>query len=171
MRTYSSVRALCGSNYTCFTDTRVLGQFGEIGSEYPNSYAGTNEKYPSLQILVSHQMRPYSSVRALCGFSYTCLTGIGTIWENWARIPQITCRDTWKVIQSLQILILHQMRPYSSVKGLLWGDLYLFHRYSGIGAIWGNLAQISQIMHRDTWKVIQSLQLHISHQISFYSSV
>ena len=94
MRTYSSVRALCGLNYTCFTGTRVLRQFGEIGSEYPNSSAGTNEKYPSLQILVSHQMRPYSSVRALCGFSYTCFTGIGTIWENWARIPQITCRDT-----------------------------------------------------------------------------
>ena len=45
-------------------------------------------------------------------------SSIGAIWGNWAQIPQITCRDTRKVIQSLQILILHQMRPYSSVKAL-----------------------------------------------------
>ena len=35
-------------------------------------------------------------------------------------------------------------------QGPLWVELYLFHRYSGIGAIWGNLARIPQIMHRDT---------------------
>ena len=28
------------------------------------------------------------------------------------------CRDTWKVIRSLQLLIPHRMRPYSSAKGL-----------------------------------------------------
>ena len=77
-------------------------------------------------------------------------SGIGAIRGNWAWIPQITCRDTWKVIQSLQILILHELRPFSSVRALLWGEFYLFHRYSGIGAIWGNLAWIPQIMCRDT---------------------
>ena len=154
--------------------SQILGYRGNLGKLGPNTPTNMQEQMKSiqsLQILVSHQMRPYSSVRALCGFSYTCFTGIGIIWGNWARIPQITCRDTWKVIQSLQILILHQMRPYSSVKARLWGDLYLFHRYSGIEAIWRNLAQIFQIMDRDAWKVIQSLQLHISHQIRFYSNV
>ena len=34
----------CGSNYTCFTGTQVLGQFGETGSEYPKSCARTQEK-------------------------------------------------------------------------------------------------------------------------------
>ena len=28
MRPYSSVKALCWMSYTCFTGTRVLGQFG-----------------------------------------------------------------------------------------------------------------------------------------------
>ena len=53
----------------------------------------------------------------------------------------------------------------------MWVELHLFHRYSGIGAIWENWAWISQIMCRDTWKVIQSLQLLVSHQMRSYSSV
>ena len=44
MRPYSSVRALCGSSYTCFTGTRVLGKFGEIRPEYTKSRAGTHKK-------------------------------------------------------------------------------------------------------------------------------
>ena len=67
------------------------------------------------------------------------------------------------------MLILHQMKCYSSVNILLQGELYLFHRYLGIAAICENLAKIPQIKHTDTWKVIQSLHLHISHKISSYS--
>ena len=44
MRLYSSVRALCGLSYICFSATQVLGQFGETGLEYPKSHAGTYEK-------------------------------------------------------------------------------------------------------------------------------
>ena len=79
-------------------------------------------------------------------------------------------RDTRKVIQSFQLLVSHQMRPFSS-HCPLWVELYLFYRYSGIGEIWGNWTQILKITCRDTWKVIQSLQLFISHQVRLYSSV
>ena len=48
-------------------------------------------------------------------------------------------------------------------QGPLWVELYLFPRYSGVGAIWENWAQILQIMSRDTQKVIESFQHHISH--------
>ena len=58
-----------------------------------------------------------------------------------------------------------------SSPGSLWVELYLFNRYSGTGTIWGNWAWIPQIMCRDTWKVIQSLQLLVSHQMRSYSSV
>ena len=79
-------------------------------------------------------------------------------------------RDTRQVVQSFQLLVSHQMRPFSS-HCPLWVELYLFHRYSGIGEIWGNWTQILKITCRDTWKVIQSLQLFISHQMRPYSSV
>ena len=152
--------------------------------------------------------------------------GIWAIWGNCAEIHQIMCRDTWKVIQSLQLLVSHQVRLYSvsgpsvgraipvsqvlgywsnlaklglntlnhvqgqiksnpkssayclnikwevtQCRGPLWVELYLFHRCSGIGAIWVNWARIPQIMCRKTWKVIQSLQLLVSHQMRPYSSV
>ena len=94
----------------------------------------------------------------------------GAIWGKRAQIPKITCRDTWKIIQSLQLLISHQMRSYSRVKALC-GELYLLQKYLGVGTIWGNWAQIPQLMYRGTWKLIQSLQLLIWHQMSPYSSV
>ena len=40
-----------------------------------------------------------------------------------------------------------------------------------IGASWQNLAQLPQIMDRDTLKAIQSVKFHISHQIKSYSRV
>ena len=127
----------------------------------------------SLQLLVSHQMRPTSSVRALCGlsYSYSCFTGtwvLGQFGGNWARIPQTICRNTLKVIQSLQFLISHQMRPCSSVRALCGLGYTCF---TGIWVIWGKLGLNTQIMCRDMWKVIQSLQLLDSHQMRPYSSV
>ena len=54
--------------------------------------------------------------------------------------------------------------------GPIWVELYLFHGYPVIGAIWGNCAQIPQIMSRDTQKVIQSFQHRISYWMTSYSS-
>ena len=112
------------------------------------------------------------------GWAITVSQVLGTIWESWAQIPQITCKDTWKVIQSLQMFILLQMKPYSSSRPFLgWfipisqAQEQLRKQALSTGAVSRNFAWIPQIMQRDTWKVIQSLQLHISHQISFYSRV
>ena len=49
-------------------------------------------------------------------------------------------------------------------------ELYLFYRYLGIRAIWGNWPQILQVMCRDTQKLIQSFQHYISHWLRSYSS-
>ena len=50
-------------------------------------------------------------------------------------------------------------------------NLYLLLCICKFGANWGNLAQIPQIMGRNTQKVIQSVKFHISHQMKFYSRV
>ena len=92
------------------------------------------------------------------------------ILENWAQIPQITCKSNPK--QSLQLLILHQKRLYSSFNGLcgliytcflgtrvlghtkrmnefylLWQshlrvELYLSYGYLSIRTIWQNRVKI-----------------------------
>ena len=106
---------------------------------------------------------------------------------NCTQIAQIMCRTTEKVILGLQLCNANQMRSYSRVN-VLWSrvihasqvfrywDKYLsigssvswvrsvllvFGHYSNLG----NWVQIPKIMWSDTWKVIQSLQLQILHQI------
>ena len=50
----------------------------------------------------------------------------GASWGDWAQILSIIGTDTHKVIHSAKLLISHQMKPYSSVKGHLKVSLYLF---------------------------------------------
>ena len=128
----------------------------------------------SLQLHISYQMRSYSCPDHLMIELYQFFWVVGhqgNLGEKGANIPKSSIyKVTQKEIQSPQLLISFQMRPYASVQAL-WVELYLFHRYSGIGAIWGNWARIPQIMCKDTRKVIQNLQLFVSHQIRHYSSV
>ena len=51
------------------------------------------------------------------------------------------------------------------------GQFILVLCICGIGASWQNLAQLPQIMGRDTLKAIQSVKFHITHQMKSYSRV
>ena len=96
MRPYASVRALREFSYTCFTDTRVLGNLGKLGPNTQNHVQGHLKSNPKFQLLVSHQIRPYSSIRALCGSSYACFTGtrvLGQFGENGSKYPK-SCTGT-----------------------------------------------------------------------------
>ena len=95
----------------------------------------------------------------------------GQIWETGAKCPKIMCKDTRRVIKTLQLHISHQMRLCPSVK-VSWR--LPFTCFTCIWALWSSGEpgpKYPQIMCRDTRKVIQSLQLHISHQVRPYSSV
>ena len=90
-------------------------------------------------------------------------------WGDWAQILPIIA-PIHRKSYGVKLLISHQMKPYSSVKGHLRVNLYIF-LYLWNWVSWQNLAQLSQIMGRDTQKVIQSVKFHISHQIKPYSRV
>ena len=93
------------------------------------------------------------------------------IWRNWARIPQIMCRDTWNLIRSLQLLVSHQMRPYSSVRALCGSS------YTGFTGTWV-LGQFGEIRpeypkscagtHEKNSKVFSSL-FHIKWDLTLVS--
>ena len=104
-------------------------------------------------------MKPYSSV-----FIY--LGNCGKLGSS-----SYHSTDTQKVIHSAKLLISHQMKPYSSVKGHPTVNLYFFVCICGIGASWQNLTQLPKIMGRGTQKVIQSVEFFISHQMKPYSRV
>ena len=104
--------------------SQVLGYWGDLGKlglNTPNHVQG--------------HMKDNSKSSAPCSTSNeTLLKCQGPLWvelylflrysdieaflRKWAQILQITCRNTWKGIQNLQILMLHQMRPYTIVKAL-----------------------------------------------------
>ena len=115
--------------------------------------------------------RPYSFFKMMWGSSYTCLTGIqalGKFVETGPKYPQLMCWDTKNNPNS-------SAPHFPSNKTLLLCqdhlriELYLLYGYLGVREIWRNWAHIyTQIMYRDTQKVIQSLQLHISHQARLF---
>ena len=117
-------RPFCGVSYTCFTGIWILGQFGETWPEYPKSCKRTHEKCSKVFSSLFHikwDLTLVSGPSVCLGplwvelYLFLGYSSIWAIWRNWARIPQIMCKDTWKVIQSLQLLVSYQMRPYSSV--------------------------------------------------------
>ena len=72
----------------------------------------TQQIIQSLQLIISHQVRPYLSVMTISGLSLTCFRTIwGKLGPNTTQIPYLNVRETHKVIQSLELIISHQMRP------------------------------------------------------------
>ena len=76
-------------------------------------------------------------------------SGVEAIWGNWARIPQIICKDTGKVIQSLQLLVLHEMRPYSSVRALC-GSSYTCFTGTRLSGQFGEIGSEYHELHAGT---------------------
>ena len=105
-------------------------------------------------------MRSYSGVNAMQGLSSTCFWGIAGISRNEAQIPHIPVCSTPNFT--------YQTKSYLNVNAIwvLPVLVYLGH-YSKLG----KLCPLPQIMGMDTQKVVQSVKLHISHQMKPYSSV
>ena len=58
--------------------------FAKLDLNTPNHVQEQMKSNPkqSLQLLISHQMILYSSVKkSLCGFSYTCFSGTQVLWQ------------------------------------------------------------------------------------------
>ena len=109
MRPYSSVKALCGSSYTCFTGARVLGQSGESGSKSPKSYAKTHEKQSKVFSSLFHIKWDFTLVSGpSVGWSILVSRVLG-YWSNFGKVAPNTPNHM------LQILISHQVSFYSSV--------------------------------------------------------
>ena len=100
---------------------RYWSNLGKLGPNTPNHVQGhlkSNPKssapcYTSNGTLLLHHYPLWVEL-----YLFHWESGIGSIWGNWVRIPQIMCTEKWKVIQSLQLLVSYQMRPYSSVIAL-----------------------------------------------------
>ena len=169
MRPYASVKALCCSNYTCFTGTWVLGYWGnlgKVGSNTPNHVQGRMKDN-------SKSSAPCftSNVRALCGLSYTCFSDTQILRHFWESGP--------KYSKSRAGTHEKESKIFRSLCYIKW-DLTLLSKpsvewvipVSQVLRFWGNLGKVGL-------NTPNHAQIHMninpkssaSHQISFYSSV
>ena len=78
-----------------------------------------------VKLFISHQMKSCSSVKAIWGSIYACVTAFG-LWRKSRKLGPnnpIVDTDTHKLIQCVKLHILHQMKPYSNLK-TIWGLIY-----------------------------------------------
>ena len=132
----------------------ALRQFREAGPKYPISCAG--KVIQSLQLQISHQMRPYSNVKAIRGSSsYTCLRVFGhqgnlTNWRHTRSNPKSSAPHS----KSNEALFQCQ----DSSEGPLLPALQVFGHYRNLGKLDTNTP------HRHTKSNSGS-----SHQMNPYS--
>ena len=148
--------------------------WGNWAKIYTQNHARDAQKFlQSVQLHISHQMKPHSMVKPFWRSIYTCFCVFG----HWGKLnksglntPNNGHRHK-KVTHSVKPHITHQMKSYSNVKTIL-GSIYIyFNLVAGIGASQWNVAQIHQIFGRDTQKITKIVKPKISHQIKPFSSV
>ena len=85
---------------------------------------------------ISHQMKSYSSVKTICGSSYTCFSmfGVGASWGDWTQIASIIGTNTQKVIHGVKLHISHN-ETLLKCKGHLRVNLYLICEFAEMGQV------------------------------------
>ena len=136
----------------------------------------------SHQLLVSHQMRIYSIVTALCGSSYNCITATWVLrqYETGPEYPKsYTGRNTWKVNQSLLTSLFHIKWDLTLVSrpplGWVIPVLQVLKYWDNLGKLGLNTPNNVQGHMKSNPKSSAPHQIksshQVPHQISFYSSV
>ena len=81
MKSYSNVKAIWESIYTCFCVPVELGQVRETRPKLPKSWASIHRVIQSVKFHISHQVKPYSNVKVICRSGCTCFNIFGELWQ------------------------------------------------------------------------------------------
>ena len=169
MRPYSSVKALSGSSYTCFTGTQVLGQFAGTGPIYSKScgewHMKSNPKSSAPYFTLNETLPWCQGPRWV---EFILVSQVLRYWGNLGKLASNTPNEvrghTHKVIQSFQNHILHWMRSYSSVKAIL-GLIYtcfkvveVLGQFGETGSQCPNFFEIFQFYYFDIWSFKFAIQ-------------
>ena len=106
-----------------------LAHWGKSGNLRPNTQIH-GHVIQSVKLHISHQMKPYSSVRVILVKLYLLqyILGTGASWGDLPQILLIIGTNTQKVIYSVKLHISHQRKPYLSVKAIR-GSIYTYFVY------------------------------------------
>ena len=108
LKTYSSIKTICGSSYTCFSIFGELGEVGEIGPKYPKSWALTHTKSFIVLNTTFHIKWSHTHLKSIWGSIYTrsCvfakLGQVREIWHNYpksSKVLNFTLHIKWSLTQ------------------------------------------------------------------------
>ena len=136
MRPYSSFNALLGWSYTCFTGTQVEGNLEKLGLDTPDHVHGHIKFNSKSSALSFTSNETYSSVKVLCRLGYPCWEG-SRYWESLVKLASNTLNHVQGHIErnpKCSAPYFTSSETLLKCPDPLWVELYLFHRYSCIGA-------------------------------------
>ena len=114
----------------------------------------TQKIIASLQLHISHQMMPCSNAKSIWRLSLTCfkvfwaLGQLGKLTPNQAKIPQIMAREAQEIINSLQLIISHQVRPYLRLMTIRGSSLTCSSAFGSLARFVENEPQKSLKYHK-----------------------
>ena len=111
-----------GLSYTCFRAFDALEQFGEIEFECSSHGHGCteiNSKLTTLHFLSNEALGHCKGNLRVELYLILVIWGIMAIIGNWVQIPKNMSMDALKLMQSLQLYILHLMGFYTSERGFI----------------------------------------------------
>ena len=134
MKPYLTVKAMWGSVYICFMYLQNWGKLAKFSPVTSNVGRNTQMVIESVKFHISHQMKPYSRLKAICRLSYTCfnifgeLGQVGQIGPKYLTSPTLIHRN----IKGVKTQHFTSNEPYSRVKANCF-------------SIFGKLGQVGQI--------------------------
>ena len=155
-----------------------MGNCGKLRRLGPNSLfhsTNTQKVIHSVKLLISHQMKPYSSVKGHLRvnlYFFLCICEIGASWQNLAQLewPQTMGREIHRKSSEVLNPMFHIKWSLTQRVKTIWGLSYTcFSIFQELGQVrkFGPKYPTSWILiHR---KVIQSFKHHILHQMKPYS--
>ena len=153
MRSYSCQDHLTIELYLFFW---VVGHQGNLGEKGPNTPKSSTESHKKKSKVFNSLFHFKRDLMLASRLSMGRIIPVSQVLRYWGNL--------WKLNPNTPNHVLGRMKsnPKSSApcfrssetllqcQGPLRVELYLFHRYTGIGVIWENWVQIPQITCRDT---------------------
>ena len=122
----------------------------------------TQKVIQSVKFQISHQMKPYSSVKTICGSSYTCFSILGELGEVGEIGPNY--HRSWAPIHRKSFIVLNSTFHFKWSRTRLksiWGSIYI------CSCVFAKSGQIREIWHKypKSSKVLNST-LHIKWSLT-----
>ena len=141
MKSYSNVKAIWESIYTCFVN---WDKSGKLGPNNPIMGINTQKFIQSVKFHISHQTKPYWSLKTICRLSYICFSIFGELEQVGEIGPKYP--KSWTPIQRKSFIVLNStfyIKWSCAHLKSIWGSIYT------CSCVFVELVQVREIWHKN----------------------